>query len=138
MNLETINPQKYLHRMFSKFEICELIIFIQSHKNGYTIWKGETLSRISCHNVLLEILHEINISIISDNKNHEIMKRLSKKSDKSLENLNILRWWDETFAYPNWSQKTETPQNELFEKHTVPVTKQTILLWNYLEWARLE
>jgi hypothetical protein len=116
--------------------IIEVLLFIISHKDGYTKWKGTLLSSTGSHDMLLKMLRKLNNQIIQEPKNHEIMKTISRKSQNSLEEENVMRWWDETFAYPKWVSKTKSPKNELIINHTIPVTKQTILLWNYLEISR--
>ena len=116
--------------------LLEIIMFIKLHKNGYTKWEGKWFSSSKCHEILRNKLQNLFLQILQRTENHEIMKIISKKPQKTMEEENVLRWWDESFSYPKWSKNTEIPQKYLFKLHTVPVTKQTILLWNFLELSR--
>jgi hypothetical protein len=101
----------------------------------YTKWNNKFLNSIQSHEFLLKILDKLSMEIFRKQSNHEIMKVIAKKDNKSLEE-NVIRWWDETLSYPNWTKNTYCLRTELLFLHIIPVLKQRIPLWNFLEISR--
>ena len=107
-------------------EIIDLIRGDSS--NGYCEWKNKIITVETANYMVVTFIKGLNEKIFEIEENHEIMIEIYKSNEKTLEEENLLRWWDETMDFPIYSENTKFSQKDIFNLHTKTVLTQTILL----------
>ena len=116
-------------------KVVKYLHFMLNEKNNYHYWKNKPLNSKQTNEKLLKFLQKTTKNLTQNSSNHEILKKLSAKN-RSPEEDNILRCWDETLSYPKWEQKSHLNDGDKLNLHTKNVIKQSIILLNFLEHAR--
>jgi hypothetical protein len=122
--------------MLTKIDIEDALELLFTKNTKYFLQRNTYIHYTKCNEVLVNFILKISTTIDTNQKNHETMKRISKIKNKTITENNVLRWWDEMFSFPNWVKSTNLTTYDILESHTKIVTKQAILLLNYLENSR--
>lgn len=111
------------------YEINKILDLVYSdNKKGYCIWENKVISIIKANNIVITFIKKLNEKLSELEENHIIMTKISETKTKTLEDENLLRWWNETMDFPSYSENTTRPHKEVFELHTKLVLTQTLLL----------
>jgi hypothetical protein len=112
------------------------LIFSDTGK-GYCEWENKLISVEEANGKVISLIKNLNSHILNHEENHEIMITIENNRVKTLEEMNIIRWWGESMDFPKFADNTKIPTRDIFELHTKVVFPQTISLVITLMIVRL-